>query len=158
MTKNRLRLQFKEKQNYFDKQFRFFKRRYEAQKMDKLAETKDQTNLWRLIKSLSDHKPNNAVLEVIKEDGSTSTDRQEVLDTWFMDYRKCFSGIREDSDVVIDDDFLREVSKLRSDFDKLAPDKHKTADCIDSTVLNTGITMEDVSRAVDRPKLRKAFL
>ena len=87
-----------------------------------------------------------------------SKDKKEVLLKWHSDFETCFKGMKDDPDLVFDDVFLDQVTKLKDDFDKLLPEEQMSNSPFDSSALNIDITYEEVSNAIDKAKNGKAFL
>ena len=149
-----------ESQKTFDKKFRFYKRQYKAKEfneMENLA-SKDPNEMWKKLKALSEPKSSKAVLEIIKNDGSISTDIKDVLSRWHKDISDLFSGLREDTDLAFDDDFLEHVKTLKSEFETLSTDQQEDLSNFNSSVLNADISFKEVSDAIDKAKFGKAFL
>ena len=116
---------FKQAQQIFDTKFRQFKRQHKYNSFHKLADlaekaANDPSEMWKRLKALSDRKSSHVLLETIRADGSICKDKKEVLLKWYSDFSECFKGIKDDPDLVFDDDFLEEISKLKVDFDKLS--------------------------------------
>ena len=109
--KHNLRIGFKLCQKIFDKKYRFYKRQHRKKEYSDLETNArmDPTAMWAALKRL-DHPPNaKAALEIVREDKSISTDVKEVLERWFRDISKLFSGIKADPDAVFDEEFYNEV-------------------------------------------------
>ena len=154
---------FKQAQKNFDGKFKVLKRQYQYKSFHKLADladkaSNDPTEMWKRLKALSDAKNSHVLLEVIRNDGTISKDKKEVLLKWHDDFEKCFKGMKDDPDLVFDDDFLDEVTKLKDEFDKLLPEEQVSNSPFDSSALNNDITYEEVSNAIDKAKCGKAFL
>ena len=161
--KQSLLLQFKTDQKVFDKAFRQEKRKFENNSFKSLADlaekaSNDPAEMWKRLKALSDRKPASVLLEIIRQDGSISTDKKEVLEKWCSDFSECFKGIKDDPDLVYDDNFLESIVNLKAMFDSLSSDEQEAKSSFDSTLLNCDITFEEVSAAIDSAKLGKAFL
>ena len=162
-TKHLLRNDFKHKQKLFDLKFRFFKRQHDNAAFHNLADLADKatnnpSEMWKRLKALSDRKTSNVVLEIIQQDGSTSKDEKIVLEKWFNDFSQCFKGMKDDPDLVFDDDFLARISHLKTVFENLSPEQQEAGSAFDSSSLNCSISFEEVSRAIEKAKLGKAFL
>ena len=109
--KQSLLAQFKVDQKVFDKAFRQAKRKFENNSFKNLADlaekaSNDPAEMWKRLKALSDRKSSSVLLEIIRQDGSISTDKKEVLERWCSDFSECFKGIKDDPDLVFDDTFL----------------------------------------------------
>ena len=147
----------------FDTKFRQLKRQHSFNSFHKLADLADKaandpSEMWKRLKALSDRKSSHVLLETIRDDGSISKDKKEVLLKWYNDFSECFRGIKDDPDLVFDDDFLEQISKLKFDFDKLSAEEQMSSSPFDSSLLNADITLDEVSNAIDKSKLGKAFL
>ena len=65
--------------------------------------------MWEALKKLNNPPKMKAALEIIREDGSISTDIKEVLIRWYDDISSLFSGLHEDPELAFNEDFYREV-------------------------------------------------
>ena len=61
-------------------------------------------NIQKKLKQLNPPSK-RIVLKIIREDKTISSDIKEVLNKWFIDISKLYSGIRENPEVVFDDNF-----------------------------------------------------
>ena len=161
--KRQLLSQFKADQKLFDKVFRQAKRQFENKSFKNLADLADKASndpaeMWKRLKALSDRKSSSVLLEIIRQDGSISTDKREVLEKWCSDFSECFKGIKDDPDLVFDEDFLESIENLKRVFDKLSSGTQEAKSSFDSTMLNRDISYDEVSAAIDKAKLGKAFL
>ena len=114
--------------------------------------------MWKRLKALSDKKPAHVLLEIIREDGSVSTEIKDVLSKWHHDFEDCFRGLKDDPDLVVDDHFLETVTQLKNDFDNISPLEQESGSPFDSTMLNCDLSYQEVSDAIDKAKLGKSFL
>ena len=161
--KQSLLAQFKNDQKRFDKAFRQVKRQFEKKDLKNLAElaenaSNDPSEMWKRLKALSDRKSASVLLEIIRDDGSISSDKKEVLEKWCSDFTKCFKGMKDDPDLVYDDEFLENVTKLKENFDSLSCEQQEAGSSFDSSMLICDITFDEVAKAIDSAKLGKAFL
>ena len=67
-------------------------------------------------------------------------------------------SIKDDPDLVFDDDFLDRITKLKDDFDVLSENEQESKSQFDNENLNCEITYQEVSNAIDQSKLGKAYL
>ena len=158
--KNNLRINFKENQKIFDKKYRFYKRQHRKKEFSELETNArmDPTAMWAALKRLDNPTNAKVALEIVREDKSISTDVKEVLERWFKDISKLFSGMKDDPDAVFDEDFYKEVMEKKRQFEELfVSEESVTKDC-ESEELNSEISYDEVSRAVDKSKLRKSYL
>ena len=109
--KNMLRLQFKSMQKHFDKKYRYNKRMYHKNEFTNLESNAkhNPTAMWEALRKLNNPPKMKAALEIIREDGSISTDIKEVLIRWYDDISSLFSGLHEDPELAFNEDFYREV-------------------------------------------------
>ena len=161
--KRQLQSYFKQSQNYFDKLYRKVKRQHELEAFQSLADLADlaannPAEMWKRLKALSGQKSSHVLLEILREDGSVSNEKREVLQKWYNDFSQCFKGIKDDPDMVFDDQYLDQITKLKTDFDKLSPESQVSGAALDSSQLNCEISYDEVSSAIDKSKLGKAFL
>ena len=163
LTKQNLHNDFKSSQLEFDRIFRRTKRQFENRGFHNLAELAENASsnpdeMWKRLKALSDKTSSHVLLEIIRDDGSFSKNIQDVLSKWHDDFSSCFKGIKDDPNIVFDDQFLERISRLKSDFEKLSPEQQVGGSSVDSSSLNSDITLKEVSNAIDKSKLGKAFL
>ena len=161
--KSHLLNQFKTAQKTFDRKFQFFKRQHTTKSFHELADLADKASsdpaeMWKRLKALSDHKPAHVLLEIVRNDGTISKDVKDVLEKWHNDFSECFKGIKDDPDLVFDDDFLDRITKLKDDFDVLSENEQESKSQFDNENLNCEITYQEVSNAIDQSKLGKAYL
>ena len=159
-TKHLLRIDFKQKQKLFDKQFRMLKRQHDNAAFHKLADLADKAandpnEMWKRLKALSDRKTSHVLLEVIRQDGSISKDKKVVLEKWYNDFSQCFRGMKDDPDLVFDDEFLDRISTLKTVFDNLSSEQQEAGSSFNSTSLNCSITFDEVSCAIQKAKLAR---
>ena len=81
-----------------------------------------------------------------------------MLERWHKDFSECFKGIKDDPELVFDDDFLARVTKLKDDFDVLSHSEQESKSPFDNVNLNCEISYQEVSNAIDQSKLCKAYL
>ena len=161
--KSRLLSEFKSAQKMFDRKFQFYKRQHSSKSFRDLADLADKASsdpaeMWKRLKALSDHKPAHVLLEVVRDDETICKDIKVVLEKWHKDFSECFKGIKDDPDLVFDDEFLARITKLKDDFDVLSENEQESKSRFDSVKLNCEITYQEVSNAIDQSKLGKAYL
>ena len=113
-VKSKLLGEFKNAQKIFDRRFQFYKRQHNSKYFHDLADLADKASsdpaeMWKRLKALSDHKPTHVLLEVIRDDETISKDIKDVLEKWHKDFSECFKGIKDDPDLVFDDEFLENL-------------------------------------------------
>ena len=155
--KARLRDFYKKCQNTFDSKYRYFKRKHKKQEFDDLGNDakNDIQSMW---KKLSNPPSTRAALEILREDKSISNDVQEVLQRWHKDISILFSGLRETPDFAYNDDFYQKILTKKSEFESLLPVEQDLLSDYDSQVLNDNLSYDEVSKAIDGSKLKKAYL
>ena len=114
--------------------------------------------MWKKIKRLGDNKTSKAVLEIIKQDQTISSDVTEVLQRWYKDISKLFSDVKENPNVAFDDTFYNEILNQKHIFESLSDAEQIAQAPYNTTSLNTSLTLEEVSKAIDKSKLHKSFL
>ena len=114
--------------------------------------------MWAALKKLNNLPDTKAALEIVREDKTISTDVQEVLERWFKDISRLFSGLHEDPEVVFDDNFYNEVLEKKNQFENLSDEQQVDEEDYDSSELNAEISYDEVSKAVDRSKFNKSYL
>ena len=159
--KNNLRKAFKNAQTHFDKKFRYFKRKFINQKQNELLDmaSENDPNIWAKIKRLNS-PPSRPPLEIVKTDQTISTNIREILERWHLDISRLFSGLRDNPEMAFDEGFYQEIIKKKEEFDKMEESEQQNFSDFEfsSDCLNSEITFEEVSTAVDKTKLGKAYL
>ena len=160
LQKQILRLNFKNYQKLFDKKFRYFKRQYNKKRFLELSESAstNPADMWAKLKRLCDPPSTRAALEIVRTDGTISTDMREILDRWVRDIARLFSGLRNNPDMVFNDQFYQDVLNKKIEFDNLSPEMQESASIYNSASLNFNLSFEEVSKAIDSTKNRKAYL
>ena len=114
--------------------------------------------MWAKLKKLNNPPSTNAVLEIVREDGSISNDIKEILNRWHKDIGKLFSGLRDNPEFAFDDEFYEEVIEKKNEFENLAPEQQNQHSKYDSNELNMNISYDELSKAIDKAKIKKAFI
>ena len=155
-----LRDSFKRAQKIFDSKFRELKRKYKKQKDHELERSAklNPTDMWSSLKKLSNPPSSRAALEIVREDETISKDIKEVLERWLKDISNLFSGVRENPEMVFDENFYQEVIDKRKEFENLSSDEQQQASDYNPEELNTKLSFDEVSSAIDKTKLHKAYL
>ena len=144
----------------FDGKFWYFKRKHkksEFEDLENLAKT-SPNKMWAKLKKLSNPPSTKAALEIVREDGSISTDMKEILNRWHGDISRLFSGLRENPEFAFDDDFYDEIVGKKNDFEALTPAEQEQISDYNSESLNLNLTYDEVSKAIDKAKFKKAYL
>ena len=92
--KKRLRFVHKDTQNKFDKEVRKAKRIYQTSIRNELihVETNDPKQFWNVIKTLGPKRKADTIpLEILNDDGSASTNIDDVHTKWINDFQTLFS-------------------------------------------------------------------
>ena len=103
--KNQLRTNFKTLQKQFDKKYRYCKRQQQKKEYYEL-ETNAKSRpaaMWEQLKRLDNPTTTRAALEIVREDETISRDLKEILERWFRDISKLFSGLCEDPEMAFDE-------------------------------------------------------
>ena len=131
----------------FDKKFRFFKRQYKKQSFTELSESAENNpaDMWARLKRLCDPPSTRAALEIVREDGSISTDMQEILERWYTDIARLFSGLRDNPDMAYDDNFYNEILSKKQEFENLSPEMQENSSIYNTVSLNSNISYDEVS-------------
>ena len=101
---------------------------------------------------------NQSTLEIVREDKLISTDIKEILQRWHSDISKLFSGLRENPEFAFDDQFYDQIVNKKQEFEALYPEEKELLADYDSESLNSNLTFDEVSKAIDRAKVRKAYI
>ena len=155
--KNDLRNAHQNAQRTFDSKFRYFKRKHkksEFENLENLAKS-NPNEMWAQLKKLSNPPNTRAALEIVREDKSISTDIREILARWHKDIGMLFSGLRENPDFAFDDSFYEEILEKKQEFEALSPEEQEQ---YNSEMLNLNLSFDEVSEAINKAKLKKAYL
>ena len=103
-----LREEYSKARKKFDKSYRQAKRRFRRGKFNKIemAESKNPQEMWRLLKDLSEPKKERELLEFIRNDGTISSDKKEILEKWYKDYAESFGDLKSNPNLAFDDEFF----------------------------------------------------
>ena len=158
--KQQLLLIYKDAQKVFNNKFRFFKRKHKKQQMDDLEResVENPQKMWEKLKKLGDPPSSKAVLEIIREDGTISNDIQEILSKWYKDISQLFSGLRENPEFSFDDAFYEEILSKKQELENISHEQFSQQFQYDCNELNSEILYSEVSRGIERARLRKAYL
>ena len=121
-----------------------------------LAQT-DRNEVWKKFKSLSEPKSSKVILEIIREDMTITTDIKEILNRWHKDISGLFSGLRENPDLAFNDQFLQQITELKSEFEAMSNVQQLNSSHFDSTKINSEISFKEVSDTIPMYKLRNFF-
>ena len=158
--KNLLRTQFKSAQKHFDKKYRYFQRQNKTKEHSDL-QTSAKTNpaaMWAQLKRLNNRPTARAALEIIRDDETISRDLKEILERWYNDISKLFSGLREDPEIVFNDQFYDEILQKKEEFENMPFEQQTQQTNYNSETLNIEISYDEVSEAIDKSNYRKAYL
>ena len=157
--KHALKSNYRNAQKLFDKKYRFYKRKHKKQNYDDLsASVANPVEMWAKLKRLCDKPSCRAALEIVQADGSISTDIQQVLERWYKDISRLFSGMRENPEMAFNDLFYNEILEKKQQFENLSHEMQSESTQYNSSSLNCDLSFDEVSKAIDRTKLRKAYL
>ena len=116
--KQRLRNDFKTSQDLFDKLYRKTKRKSKTNSFQSLAQLAEDAStnpseIWKRLKALSEPKSKTEIFEIIRQDGTISSDIKEILTQWHTEFSECFAGLRDNIDLAFDDELLQNISNLK---------------------------------------------
>ena len=99
--------------------------------------------MWAALKKLNNFPDTKAALEIVRDDKTISNDVHEVLERWFWDISRLFSGLQEDPEVVFDETFYQEVLEKKQQFENLEKEQEDSEEDseedYDSSELNVDI-------------------
>jgi hypothetical protein len=158
--KSLLREEYKNKQKIFDKKFREVKRLHKKQDLNNLQKNavSDPASMWATLKKLSNPPSNKAVLEIVRADETISRDIKEILEKWQSEISKLFSGVRENPEMAFDENFFQEIINKKNEFENLSPDEQVLRSTFSPEMVNADISFDEVSKAVNSTKMKKAYL
>ena len=159
--KNNFKNVFKSAQTNFDKKFRYLKRKFNSQKQKELLDlaSENNPNIWVKIKKLNS-PPSRPPLEIVRADQTISTNIKEILERWHLDISRLFSGLRDNPEMAYDEDFYQEIISKKEEFEKMEEIEQQNFSNFNfsSEYLNSEISFNEVSKAIDKTKLGKAYL
>ena len=94
----------------------------------------------------------------MRADNSVSQDIKEVLSRWFQDISGLFSGIQENPDMIFDDDLYREIVSKKEEFERLYAEEPIRISQSNSEVINSVISYDEIADAINKSKMKKAYL
>ena len=80
------------------------------------------------------------------------------MERWHKDIAQLFSGIRQDPEIVFDERFYNEIIKKKNEFEKLSDVEQSEKGEFSTQALNADISFDEVSKAINKTKLGKAYL
>ena len=89
-----MRHNFQLAQKAFDKSYRYFQRKHKADNFLNF-ENDNSNDIWKKLKSLTEPKKEKIALEIIRNDGTISSDLKEVLYKWHHDFSDSFSKVKK---------------------------------------------------------------
>ena len=105
--------------------------------------------MWEKLKKLGDPPSSKAILEIIRDDETISSDIQEVLSRWQNDISKLFSGIRENAEFAFGENFYQEILTKREELINISPEGAPQNPQYDSTELNSDMLFAEVSKCIE---------
>ncbi|CAG2197290.1 unnamed protein product [Mytilus edulis] len=154
--KNNLKNTFKEKRRQFDKRLRQEERKYKAQRLNNIK-TLNRTNpkeFWREVNKLGPGKANTNIDSVIMDDGSVSSNPNDILSRWKSEYSKLFSSEIQQADSGFIEQIQQLNEQLEHEYEALNPST-ETIDT-DLQLMNDPILLEETKRALQSLKNGKA--
>ena len=159
--KGHLKSIFSSARKQFDRRFRYFKRQHSKKEQEVLFKMASESSpeVWKEIKKLN-CRPSKPILEIVKEDGTTSRKPEEIVEKWYKDISQLFSNLKDNPDLAFDEDFFREILRQKDEFEGLTPEEQRNYgnQQLDGEMLNNELQLTEVSDAVDKLKLKKAYL
>ena len=114
--------------------------------------------MWAALKRLNNPPTTQAALEIIREDKSISADIKEILERWYRDISGLFSGLNEDPEIAFSEAFYNEVLAKKREFEEISSEEQAVLGDYDSEEMNTELSYDEVSGAIDGSKLKKSYL
>ena len=119
--KSRLRSSYKDIQNNFDKEIRKAKRIYQKSVRNELihVETNDPKHFWNIIKNLGPKRKTDSIpMDVINDDGSFSTNKDDVYKKWMDEFQNLFSKCQNND---FNEEFMDDILALKQEFEDSNP-------------------------------------
>ena len=95
--------------------------------------------MWEQLKRLDNPTTAKAALEIVREGDTICHDLKEILERWFSDISKLFSGLHEE-------------------FENLSYEEQSEQCEYNSNNMNVEIFYDEVAEAIDSSNLRKSYL
>ena len=114
--------------------------------------------MWKKVNALGEPKRSKVAMEVIREDGSATNDPKVVINKWYEDISRLFSGVRDNPELAFDDNFYKEVCEAKRCFENLSMHEQADSTPLDITELNKDLSFQEVSVAVNKAKDGKAYM
>ena len=146
--------------NYLTKNSDFTNANFEKRNFEDLSNDaeKNPVDMWAKLKRLCDPPSTKAALEIVRQDGTISRDIQEILEKWYVDISRLFSGLRDNPEMAFNNELYNEILEKKQNFENLSPESQSTQSTYDSGALNCELIYDEVSKAIDSTKFRKAYL
>ena len=106
-----MREEYSKASKKFDKSYRQAERKFRREKFNKIetAESKNPQEMWRLLKDLSEPKKERELLEIIRNDGTISNDKKEILQKWYKDYAESFGDLKSNPNPAFAYEFFERI-------------------------------------------------
>ena len=151
--KHELKREYKESRHTFDKLYRKTKREYNRAKMIEIDNSclTNPNHFWEEIKKLGPKRKNNIIMETYDKDGQIVCDKESVLNIW----KSSFESLFQNKDI---DESLESKVRARILDDSIYLNQLRMVDPLYEEIsnLNRNIELEEVKKAVDKSKRRKA--
>jgi hypothetical protein len=137
---------FMNERNSFDKTLKRAKRNYNRAKIETLEDvnTNNPTEFWKYIKQLGPHKKYMIPMQVRLDNGNLCADPVQVREKWLSDYMDLYNNFDEDG---FDNNFLESAKEYK---------EFLFENNLENESINTDITMEELTKCIDKLKLKKA--
>ena len=157
--KSRLRSSYKDIQNNFDKELRKAKRIYQKSVRNELIhfETNDPKHFWNVIKNLGPKRKTDSIpMEVINDDGSFSTNKDDVYKKWMGEFQNLFSKCQNND---FNEEFMDDILALKQEFEDSNPREIPNIPNFEAfnADLNKNIEVDEILTVISNAKKGKSF-
>ena len=159
-TKAELRIKFKNAKKLFDRTFRQAERNFRKHQNEILEKDAkcNPADMWSKLNKLKSPPSSRIALEIVRSDETISRDLKEILERWLNDISKLFSGVRDNPEMTFDDNFYNEILNKKKEFEQLFPQEQTQTSQFNSEIINSEISFQEVSDAINSTRFNKAYL
>ena len=142
------RSNFIDKQHMFDKQYRYYKRKYESEKQTMIEQfrTTDPKQFWKALKNIGPKRagPCHSIpWKVISSDGEITSNKNDVLNVWKNKFQLLYSA----PVIPVNSVFINHIIDSLAVFDLMYSD---------DVIMDSPILLEEVERAIKSKKSNKS--
>ena len=137
----------------FDREYNKSRRKYFANQGAEIEALQDQNpqEFWKKLKNLGPTKVKDTIpMEILKNDGTSNFEANDILDKWAHDFDQLYKGNGE-----FDEEFFKNIKSAKEEFDAYA-EQMVGPEVQHAELMDTKITRMEVLKAIQKCKFNKA--